>query len=181
MLELAVIGVLAGLDNLHVSAALGVARPRRGRLVALAVAFAACEALMPLVGLALGSALRNLLPVLETAGPLVLLLCGAAILVQALREDDDDAAERAEVGGWMILGLPLSLSLDNLVAGVGLGSAGYPVLLSAAVVGAISGGMCLVGLFAGAGLRRWLPARAEAWSGVFLMGMAIVSLARGGA
>lgn len=180
MLELAVIGVLTGLDNLHVSAAVGVARPRRGRLAALAAAFAACEALMPLVGLALGSALRRTVPALETAGPLVLLLCGAAILVGALREDDD-AAERAQAGGWMILGLPLSLSLDNLLAGVGLGSAGYPVLLSAAVVGAVSGAMCLAGLFAGAALRRWLPVRAEAWSGAFLMAMALVSLARGGA
>jgi manganese efflux pump family protein len=180
MLELAAFGVLAGLDNLHVSAALGVARPRRGRLLALAAAFAACEALMPLVGLALGGALRRAVPVLETAGPLVLLLCGAAILAQALREDDD-AAERAQTGGWMILGLPLSLSLDNLFAGIGLGSAGYPVLLSAAVVGAVSGAMCLAGLFAGAAARRWLPVRAEAWSGAFLMAMALVSLARGGA
>jgi putative Mn2+ efflux pump MntP len=179
MLELVAFGVLAGLDNLHVSAALGVSRPRRGRLVALAAAFAACEALMPLVGLALGGALRRAVPVLETAGPLVLLLCGAAILVQALR--DDDEAERVVNGKWMILGLPLSLSLDNLLAGVGLGSAGYPVLLSAVVVGGVSGAMCLAGLFAGAAVRRWLPARAEAWSGALLMGMALVALARGGA
>ena len=179
MLELAAFGVLAGLDNLHVSAALGVSGPRRGRLLALAAAFAACEALMPLVGLALGGALRRAVPVLQTAGPLVLLLVGAAILVQALREDDE--AERVVNGGWMILGLPLSLSLDNLLAGVGLGSAGYPVLLSAVVVGAVSGAMCLAGLFAGAAARRWLPARSEAWSGALLMGMALVALARGGA
>lgn len=180
MLELAVFGVLAGLDNLHVSAALGVARPRGRRLWTLAAAFAACEALMPLVGLAVGGALRRTLPVLETVGPLVLLACGAVILWQALREDDG-AAERAVDGGWMILGLPLSLSLDNLFAGVGLGSAGYPVLLSAAVVGSVSGALCLAGLFAGATVRRWLPARAEAWSGAFLMVMGLVSLARGGA
>jgi putative Mn2+ efflux pump MntP len=181
MLELAFFGVLAGLDNLHVSAALGVARPRRGRLLALAAAFAACEALMPLVGLALGGALRRTVPGLEAAGPLVLLLCGSAILVQALREDDDGAADRAVDGGWMILGLPLSLSMDNLFAGVGLGSAGYPVLPSAVVVGVISGAMCIAGLFAGAWLRRWVPGRAEVWSGAFLVVLALVSLARGGA
>lgn len=177
MLEVAAFGILAGLDNLQVSAALGVSRPRRGRLIGLAAAFAACEAFMPFVGLAVGGALRRALPALETAGPVVLLLCGAAILVHALREGD----AREVVEGRWILGLPITLSLDNLFAGVGLGSAGYPVLASALIVGAISGAMCLAGLFAGAWLRRWVPGRAEVWSGAFLVVVALVSLARGAA
>lgn len=173
MLEVAAFGVLAGLDNLHVSAALGLSRPRRGRLIALAAAFAACEALMPFVGLVVGGAFRRALPALEAAGPVVLLLCGAAILLHALRE----GAAREVVEGRWVLGLPLTLSLDNLFAGMGLGSAGYPVVASALVVGLISGGMCLAGLFAGAWLRRWVPGRAEVWSGAFLMLLALVSLA----
>lgn len=175
MLEVAVFGVLAGLDNLQVSAALGVSRPRRGRLLLLGSAFAACEALMPLVGMALGGALRRALPALETAGPLVLLLCGAAILVHALREGD----AREVVEGRWIMGLPITLSLDNLVAGMGLGTAGYPVLTSALVVGLISGTMCVAGLFAGSWLRRWVPGRPEVWSGAFLVALALVYLARG--
>jgi manganese efflux pump family protein len=177
MLEVAAFGVLAGLDNLHVSAALGVSRPRRGRLLALAAAFAACEALMPLVGLALGGALRRAFQPLEGAGPLVLLVCGAAILLHAVREGE----AREVVEGRWVLGLPLALSLDNLFAGVGLGSAGYPVLASALVVGALSGGMCVAGLLAGAWLRRRVPGRAEVWSGAFLVVVALVSLARGAA
>jgi putative Mn2+ efflux pump MntP len=177
MLEVAAFGVLAGLDNLQVSAALGVSRPRRARLLGLAAAFAACEALMPLAGLAIGGTLRRTVPALEAAGPAVLLLCGAAILLHALREGD---AREVVEGRWM-MGLPLTLSLDNLFAGVGLGSAGYPVLASAVIVGAISGGMCLAGLFAGAWLRRWVPGRAEVWSGAFLIALAIVSFARGAA
>ena len=175
MLEVAAFGVLAGLDNLQVSAALGVSRPRRGRLLLLAGAFAACEALMPLVGMALGGALRRMLPALETAGPVVLLLCGAAILVHALREGD----AREVVEGRWILGLPITLSLDNLVAGMGLGTAGYPVLSSALVVGAISGTLCVAGLFTGSWLRRWVPGRPEVWSGAFLVVLALFNLARG--
>lgn len=175
MLEVAAFGVLAGLDNLHVSAALGVSRPRRGRLLLLAGAFAACEALMPLVGLAAGGALRRTLPALESVGPVVLLLCGAAILLHALREGD---AREVVEGRWM-MGLPLTLSLDNLFAGVGLGSAGYPVLASALIVGAISGTMCIAGLFMGAWVRRWVPGRPEVWSGAFLVVLALFSLARG--
>ena len=177
MIEIAAFGVLAGLDNLQVSAALGVGRPRRRRLWALAAAFAACEAVMPLVGLMAGGVLRRAVPALEAAGPVVLLVCGAAILLAALREDE---GEHVVHGRW-IFGLPLTLSLDNLFAGVGLGSAGYPVVASALLVGGISGVMCVAGLFAGGVLRRWLPARAEALSGAFLVVIALVSLARGGA
>lgn len=177
MLEVAAFGLLAGLDNLQVSAALGVSRPRRGRLLGLAAAFAACEALMPLVGLAIGGSLRRAVPALEVAGPVVLLLCGAAILLNALREGE---AREVVEGRWM-LGLPLTLSLDNLFAGVGLGSAGYPVVASALVVGAISGAMCVAGMFAGGWLRRWVPGRAEVLSGAFLVVLALVSLATGGA
>lgn len=177
MLEVAAFGVLAGLDNLQVSAALGMSRPRRGRLLALAGAFAACEALMPLAGMAAGGALRRALPGVEAAGSVILLLCGAAILLHALREGD----AREVVEGRWILGLPLTLSLDNLFAGVGLGSAGYPVLTSALIVGAISGLMCVAGLFAGAWLRRWVPGRAEVWSGAFLVALALFSLVRGAA
>ena len=177
MLEVAAFGVLAGLDNLQVSAALGLSRPRPRRLFALFAAFAACEALMPLAGLAAGGRLRAWLPAVEAAGPVVLLLCGAAIPLHALREGE---AREVVEGRWM-LGLPLALSLDNLFAGVGLGSSGYPVLASALVVGTVSGAMCIAGLFAGGWLRRWIPGRAEVLSGGFLVLLALRSLAGGGA
>ena len=174
MLEVAAFGVLAGLDNLQVSAALGLSRPRRGRLLALAGAFAACEALMPLAGLALGGTLRRAVPGIEALGSAVLLLCGAAILLHALRE----GGVRDPVdGGWM-LGLPIPLSMDNLFAGVGLGSAGYPVVSSALLVGLISGAMCLAGLSAGGWLGRRIPGRPELLSGAFLVLLALISLAR---
>ncbi|HEX8209692.1 MAG TPA: manganese efflux pump [Longimicrobium sp.] len=177
MLQVAVFGVLSGLDNLQVSAALGLARVRPRRRLALAGAFAACEALMPLLGLACGGALRRAVPGLEAVGPVALLLCGAAILLRALRDGD---AARVVEGRWM-LGLPLTLSLDNLFAGVGLGSAGYPVLASALVVGAISASMCVAGIFAGGWLRRFVPSRPEVWSGAFLVALALISLAGRGA
>ncbi|MDB4951155.1 MAG: hypothetical protein JWM27_3804 [Gemmatimonadetes bacterium] len=171
---LVLFGFLSGLDNLHVAATLGAAGLPRRRLLALAAAFAACEGGMPLVGLAAGSLLHRSIAGLSAAGPLVLLACGVWILVQALREGD----EAVDLGGGWLFALPLSLSFDNLVAGVGLGSAGYPVLVSALVVGVVSGGMCLTGLFCGAWLGRWVPGRAEVLAGAVLVVMALVNLAR---
>lgn len=175
MAGLLLFGLLSGLDNLHVAATLGASGVRRGRLLALAAAFALCEAGMPLVGLAAGSLLHDtFFRGLGMVGPLVLLGCGVVILVQALRE----GPETVDLGRGWIFALPLSLSLDNLLAGVGLGSAGYPVLLSALVVGGVSGAMCLSGLFFGAWVGRWLPGRAEVLSGAVLVAMGLVNLAR---
>jgi manganese efflux pump family protein len=172
------LGLLVGLDNLQVTAALGTAPLRPSRRWLLAGAFGACEGLMPLAGLALGHLLRrSAAPGLDAVAPLVLLICGAVIVIVALRGGDAGAVTNSR---WLLFGLPLSLSFDNLFAGVALGTLGFPVVASALTVGAISAGMCLLGLYLGEGLRRaverLLPRRVEVLSGVLLLTLAVVHL-----
>lgn len=167
------LGVLVGLDNLQVGAGLGLVRMSTARRWAFAGAFALCETVMPLVGLALG---RNVARFAgswaEEAGIAVLALCGLLIVILALRGEEADEA----ASSLALAGLPLSLSLDNLAAGVGLGSLGFPVVASALILGIVSGSLCALGLFSGAWLRRWVPRRAELWSGVYLMALAALRL-----
>ncbi len=170
------LGILIGLDNLQVSAGLGLVRMSPARRWALAGAFALCETVMPLVGLALGQAARSRAGAwADGIGIAVLALCGLLIVVFALR-GGEEAKESLAGSRLALAGLPLSLSLDNLAAGVGLGSLGFPVLASALVLGLVSGSLCTAGLFAGAHLRRWIPERAELWSGVYLLALAAVRL-----
>ena len=68
----------------------------------------------------------------------------------------------------MLFGLPLSLSLDNLLAGVGLGSIHYPVLFSALVIGLVSAAMSCTGLYLGNWLRRFVPKRSDVIVGAYL-------------
>jgi putative Mn2+ efflux pump MntP len=171
MMTVFLLGLLVGLDNLQVGAALGLVRMSAGRRWAFAGAFALCETAMPLAGLALGRSVVTLAGAwAEGIGIAVLALCGLLIIALALR--GEEAAEETErrIGSSLALaGLPLSLSFDNLAAGVGLGSLGFPVIASALVIGGVSGSLCALGLFAGAWLRRWVPRRAELWSGVYLL------------
>ena len=168
------LGLLVGLDNLQVGAALGLVRMSAARRWAFAGAFALCETAMPLVGLALGQAARARAGAWADAiGIAVLALCGILIVVFALRGGEE---ERLAESRLALAGLPLSLSFDNLAAGVGLGSLGFPVIASALIIGLVSGSLCALGLFAGAGLRRWVPARAELWSGLYLLVLAAVRL-----
>jgi putative Mn2+ efflux pump MntP len=170
------LGLLVGLDNLQVGAGLGLVRMSTGRRWAFAGVFAFCETFMPLVGLALGQAARARAGEWADAiGIAVLALCGLLIIVFALRGGEEDA--ESLVGSRLALaGLPLSLSFDNLAAGVGLGSLGFPVIASALILGLVSGSLCALGLFAGARLRRWVPERAELWSGVYLLALAVFRL-----
>jgi manganese efflux pump family protein len=185
MLPLLTLAVLVGLDNLQVSAALGLMAFPPGRRLRLAVAFGLCEGLMPLAGLALGHGLlRALGPWPERVEAAVLLACGAAILLFALRErrPETNAAGTSAAGRrWLLYGLPLSLSLDNLLAGVALGATGSPLVLSALVIGAVSTALCLAGLFGAARLARRLPGEAGAWSGAFLVLLGLVRAWGGGA
>lgn len=176
MAALFTLALLVGLDNVQVAAAIGLMTLETGRKWKLALAFGLCEGLMPLVGLLFGSGLERALgPWPEAVETVVLVGCGVAIIVLALREPDP---ERVRNGRWLLYGLPLSLSFDNLLAGVALATLGQPLLFSALVVGLVSTSLCLLGLFGAGWLRRWvsrrLPIEAGVLSGVFLVVLGLV-------
>lgn len=172
-----VLAVLVGLDNLQVAAAIGLMPMPARRRVLLAAVFGLCEGLMPLLGLFLGHGLLRFAgSAAQRVGTATLAVCGATVLYMALREQD---VERLAESRSFLFGLPVSLSFDNLFAGVGLGTLGAPIASSALVVGAVSTLLCLLGLYGGVGLRRLVPERAEVLSGVFLLGLAFLRLFEG--
>ncbi len=67
------------------------------------------------------------------------------------------------------LGLPLSLSLDNLIAGASLGLVGFPLLLWVAVIGSMSALMALAGLRLGSLAVNFLRINTELLGGVALV------------
>ncbi len=174
MSALLLFSLLVGLDNLQVSAAIGMLEIRTERKWLLTIAFGFFEAVMPLVGLLLGGLIYTSLGGLAgTIGPLILIACGLLIIYMAL--GDQDTAEVVN-NRWLLFGLPLTLSLDNLVAGIGLGALGYPVLFAALVIGLVSASMCFLGLFVGRQVSRWIPIKMEIVSGFYLILLAIIML-----
>src|SRR6266481_4804783 len=120
---------LAGADNFQAACGLGMLPLARGRKWALGASFGVCEAVMSLAGLWTGAFLRtHIFGAATIAGSVALLASGLLVIYLALNDRDLDEMANS---GWLIFGLPLSLSLDNLVAGAGLGANGYPVLLCA--------------------------------------------------
>jgi putative Mn2+ efflux pump MntP len=166
--RLLLLGLLAGIDNLQVAAAMSVAPLQRSRRMLLLASFAVCEIASPLIGVFSAHALQTHFGVsLAGIGPFVVVACGIAIVCLSFREDDD--ARPLLNSRWTLIGLPLSLSLDNLLIGVSVATMGYPPALAALVIGGTSAALCVLGIVAGARIARLIPERAELVSGCALI------------
>jgi putative Mn2+ efflux pump MntP len=170
MLTLLFLGFALSLDSLRASLGLGALKLRPLRQLQIVIAFGVCDALAPLVGLVIGKSLLAYIGGwIEYVGPL--LLCAYGIYVIYIARWTDNETHQSD--RWMVLGLPLSLSLDNLIAGTTLGMVGFPLLLSVVIIGAMSALLSFAGLRLGGVAAKFLKVRTEMFAGVMLIFVAL--------
>ena len=75
---------------------------------------------------------------------------------------------------WALFGLPLPLSLDNIVAGTSLGLLGFSPWLAPPLFGVITTLMSLVGLQLGRAAAHLIRIRSDLLTGVALVIMALL-------
>lgn len=171
MVALLVLGFVLSLDNFRVSVALGALRFSWVRAVQVAVTFGFWDSVSPLVGLLLGHYFGQTIGVIAGyLGPIVLAVYGLYLIVQGLRTEAPEEVDDR----WALFGIPLSLSMDNLIAGTGLGLLGFPPLFSAAVFGSLTALMAFAGLYLGRAIAHFIPVRIDLLSGIALIVMAVV-------
>ena len=171
MITLLLLGFALSLDSFRVSLGLGTLKLSRLRQLQIVIAFGVCDAVAPLIGLVIGKSLLEFIgPWVEHLGPLLLCAYGVYVIYIAQRFA---GRETGETDRWMVFGLPLSLSLDNLVAGTSLGMIGFPLVLSITVIGAMSALLSLVGLWLGRTAVKLLPVKIELIGGVVLIFIAL--------
>lgn len=171
MISLLVLGFVLSLDNFRLAIALGAFKLNRRRALRMAVVFGFWDFVSPLVGLLIGRYFGQAIgPVAETLGPIVLGAYGLYLVIRSWQgEEPEELDER-----MALFGIPLSLSLDNLLTGTGLGLLGFSPVFAAAVFGAITAVMTFVGLQLGNFAARFIPLRSDLLSGVGLLIMAAV-------
>ena len=171
MITLLLLGFALSLDSFRVSLGLGTLKLSRMRRLQIVIAFGVCDAIAPLIGLLIGKSLLEFIgPWVEHLGPILLCAYGVYVIYIAHRYA---GKEVGDTDRWMVLGLPLSLSLDNLVAGTSLGMIGFPILLSVTIIGAMSALLSLFGLWLGRTAVNLLPIKLELIGGVVLICIAI--------
>jgi len=169
--ELLVLGFVLSLDNFRVAIALGTVPFGVRRVVQVALMFGLWDGVMPLVGLLLGGYIgESVGEMAEIAGSIVLGGYGLYLLITALRNPEPEELDHP----WALFGIPLSLSLDNLLAGASLGLLGFSPFVSATVFGVTTAVMSMAGLLLGRALGRLIKIRTDLFSGITLIVAAIV-------
>jgi manganese efflux pump family protein len=169
--QLLILGFTLSLDNFRTAIALGALQPGLKRSVKIAVVFGFWDGVAPVVGILVGQyASERIGETAEYVGAIALGLYGLYLIIQAWRTPaPEDVDER-----WAMLGLPLPLSLDNVVAGTSLGLLGFSPWLAAPIFGTITAVMALIGLQLGRVVSKFLRIRADLLTGIALVVMAVV-------
>ena len=164
------------LDTFAVSTALGVAGlPARDRW-RLSLILSGFETVMPIIGVLggalVGQAIGDLADYLAAA-----VLIGAGVLM--LRDDDSEGLAQ-RMRGLAMIGVGVSVSLDELAIGLVIGLLHLPVVLVALLIGAQALLASQLGVRIGARLGDELRERAEQVGGALLVvlgvGLAVLRL-----
>lgn len=157
-----------GLDTFVIAASLGVAGLPSHRRVRVSLVFAAFEAGMPLVGLALGAPLGHALGSLADYLAIAILI--AFGLYTLLSDDDEEGAvaELSKARGVGMIALGLSVSLDELAIGFTLGLLRLPVVPVLIAIAAQAFILSQLGLAIGARLSERVRERTERVAGIAL-------------
>lgn len=166
------LGFTLGLDNFRSSVALGTVPFGLRRALQIALIFGIWDAVAPLVGGLLGHYFGEAIgPIADYVGPAVLGLYGGYLLVGAIR---NPAPEELDHPWVTLFGMPLSLSVDNLLAGTGLGVLGFSPVIPAVTFGVMTAVMSFAGMCLGRAAASAIRIRADLVSGISLVAAAIV-------
>lgn len=175
-LKLAALVLPLALDTFAVSAALGIAGLTPRERLRMSLVFAGFEAGMPLVGFAAGLLLGSILG----AGAdyvAVVVLIGVGVLILREGEDIDGGTLRRRSRGPAVIGLGLSVSIDELAIGLSLGLLRLPALAVAVLIGAQAFVAAQLGARLGHRAGEHLRERAEAVAGLALVFLGVLLLA----
>ena len=169
------IAFVLSLDNFQSSIGLGTTKPSWIRIVQCALIFGVFDALAPMLGVWVGGYLGDYIgESAEYIGAAALAVYAVYLVVHALRTEQAGDLDHP----LAILGLPLPLSVDNLLAGTGLGVMGYSAWTVPVVVGTLPLVMPLVGLSLAKLAESKVPVRTDLLGGVVMLILATAMVVR---
>lgn len=169
MFGLLALGFGLSLDNFRTAVVLGAARFSWKRAAQISLTFGFWDGVAPLVGILAGNYLGNKIgDTADYIGAGALAAYGLYLIVQAYRTPAPDEGLDYR---FALFGLPVPLSVDNVVAGASLGLLGYSPWLAPPLFGFTTAVMSLVGLQLGRGIGHLIRIRPDLLTGVALLVM----------
>src|ERR1700682_3006933 len=167
-----------GLDTFAVSAALGMAGLSARDRTRVSLIFTAFEVGMPLVGFFAGNlagrAVGNAADYLAIA---ILIGLGLFLLRPQAENEDTRLSLLARTRGLAVLGLGISISIDELAIGFMIGLLHFPVLVILVLIGIQTFVLTQLGIRLGQRIGERVREGAERLAGVALAALGVVLLA----
>lgn len=161
------------LDNFRSAIAIGTIPFGWRRAVQVSLIFGVWDALGPLLGGLIGHYVGGFLDeeVAEYIGAAALGLYGIYFIVGAIRNPEPEELDHP----WVTLfGMPLSLTIDNFIAGASLGIAGFSLVVPMLAFGAMTVVMSFAGLVVGRMVAKVVRIRSDLFCGISLLGAAVL-------
>jgi putative Mn2+ efflux pump MntP len=166
------------LDTFAVAAALAAAGLPSSQRLRVSLVLTGFEAAMPLVGIGAGEAIgRAVGSLADYLAGAALLALGSYLLLLAHDDDAGTAARLARAHGLAVIGLGVSISLDELAIGFSAGLLHLPLAWAIVLIAAQALLAAQLGLRFGARLGEQICERAEWIAGLALIALGITFLA----
>jgi putative Mn2+ efflux pump MntP len=171
MLKLLAFVLPLALDSFAVAAALGATQVTTAwQRLRISLLFMIFEGGMPLLGLALGSALAHGIGrVADYLAAAAVIGIGLWMLLSDDEEEEEKAARIISSHGLALIGLGISISLDELAIGFSIGLTQLPVVIVIIAIAAQAFVAAQLGLALGANIAERWRERAEQLTGVALI------------
>ena len=179
MLKLLAFVLPLGLDSFAVAAAIGAAQATTAwQRLRISLVFTVFEGGMPLIGLGLGSALAHGVgQVADYIAAAAVIGIGAWMLLSSDQDEEDKAARITASRGLALIGLGISISLDELAIGFSMGLTRLPAVTVIAAIALQAFIAAQLGLATGARIAERWRERAERLAGIALILLGIYLIA----
>jgi manganese efflux pump family protein len=167
------------LDTFALAAALGVAGLGRQDRLRVTIVFTTFEAVMPIIGILVGRAAGQLLGDWAEYGGIAFLFVAGLLLLRPGKDEDAETRRLnllTRARGWAVVGLGMSISIDELTIGLSAGLIGLSILMTVAWIAIQAFAAVQFGLRLGSRLGEAARERAEWVAGAMLIVVALVLL-----
>jgi len=158
-----------GLDTFAIAAALGITRLSGSQRVRFSLLFAAFEGGMPVIGLLIGAGLGQAIGGWSEYLAIAALAGVGAYMLFGRDEDEERVRKLAAARGPAMIGLGLSVSLDELAIGFSLGLLNVPIIPAILLIAAQAFIVSQVGFALGGKVGEATREGAERLAGAVLL------------
>jgi len=171
--EIIILSLALAVDAFTVGAAVGLRHGSPRQIFRLSFHFGLFQALLPLVGILIGSALKETVSAFDHWLAFGLLLfVGGRMILGAFRGEEERKERDLTKGASLVL-LSLAVSIDALAVGLTFGVSGVPFVFPVILIGVTAAAMTVIGMLLAHRIGRVLGKGCELVAGLVLIGIGV--------